>query len=434
MSNPLVDLQQQGQSVWLDYIRRKSLLEGDVKKLISEDGLRGMTANPSIFQVAIAAGDDYDQTIEREVRAGAEPIAIYEALAVEDIQTACDQFRSVYDATDGLDGYVSLEVAPGLARDTQGTIEEARRLWKWVDRPNLMIKVPGLKEGVPAIETLLSEGINVNVTLLFAIEAYEAVAWAYIRACERRVAEGKPIDRLASVASFFVSRVDVMIDPMLDKMAAAETDAAKKAKIQGLRGKAAIANARLAYQSFKTIFGDKRFTDLKAHGARVQRPLWASTSVKDKAYSDLLYADALIGPDTVDTMPRETLEAFRDHGTVVATVENDIAGAKAALAGLARSGSTSSRSPTSLRTRASTSSCSRSMPCSRGSSRSARRCWPEPNRKRPHSSPPSGAKIGFADIVAGAGRGFKRSSLSGQIGQQWRARLVIVGQQHPLSS
>lgn len=338
MSNPLVQLQQHGQSVWLDYIRRKSLLEGDVKTLIENDGLRGMTANPSIFQVAIAAGDDYDETIEREVRAGAEPIAIYEALAVEDIQTACDQFRSVYDSTDGLDGYVSLEVAPGLARDTQGTIEEARRLWTWVDRPNLMIKVPGLKEGVPAIETLLAEGINVNVTLLFAIEAYEAVAWAYIRALETRVAAGQPIDKLASVASFFVSRVDVMIDPMLDKMAAEASDSARKAKIQGLRGKAAIANARLAYQSFKEIFGGERFAALKAKGARVQRPLWASTSVKDKAYSDLLYADALIGPDTVDTMPRETLEAFRDHGTVKDTVEEDIAGARAALAGLAEIG------------------------------------------------------------------------------------------------
>jgi transaldolase len=338
MSNPLVELLGQGQSVWLDYIRRKALQTGDVRGLIENDGLRGMTANPAIFQAAIAAGDDYDETIEREVRAGAEPLAIYETLAVEDIQAACDLFRGVYDASEGLDGYVSLEVAPGLARDTEGTIEEARRLWAWVGRPNLMIKVPGLNEGVPAIEKLLSEGINVNVTLLFAIEAYEAVAWAYIRACERRVAEGKPIDRLASVASFFVSRVDVMIDPMLDKMAAAETDAAKKAKIQGLRGKAAIANARLAYQSFLKIFGDQRFTDLKAHGARVQRPLWASTSVKDKAYSDLLYADALIGPDTVDTMPRDTLDAFRDHGTVKETVRDDIAGARAAMAGLAEVG------------------------------------------------------------------------------------------------
>lgn len=338
MSNPLVDLLQHGQSVWLDYIRRKALQTGDVRDLIENDGLRGMTANPAIFQAAIAAGDDYDETISRLVREGAEPVAIYEALAVEDIQTACDQFRGVYDSANGHDGFVSLEVSPGLAHDTEGTIEEARRLWKWVDRPNLMIKVPGVAAGVPAIETLLSEGINVNVTLLFALEAYEAVAWAYIRACERRVAEGKPIDRLASVASFFVSRVDVMIDPMLDKMAAAETDAAKKATIQGLRGKAAIANARLAYQSFKTIFGDQRFADLKAHGARVQRPLWASTSVKDKAYSDLLYADALIGADTVDTMPRETLDAFRDHGTVKDTVQDDIAGASAALAGLAEVG------------------------------------------------------------------------------------------------
>lgn len=334
MGNPLVDLQQQGQSVWLDYIRRKALLSGDVRALIENDGLRGMTANPAIFQAAIAAGDDYDGTIEKMVKAGAEPIGIYEQLAVEDIQEACDQFRALYDSTDGGDGFVSLEVSPTLAYDTDGTLEEARRLWTWVDRPNLMIKVPGTSAGVPAIEKLLSEGINVNVTLLFSLDAYEAVAWAYVRALERRVAEGKPVDRIASVASFFVSRVDTLIDPTLDKKAAAESDEATKAKILGLRGKAAIANARLAYQSFKKIFGDQRFTDLKAHGARVQRPLWASTSVKNPAYSDLLYADSLIGPDTVDTMPRETLDAFRDHGTVANTVENDIDDATATLAAL----------------------------------------------------------------------------------------------------
>ena len=338
MGNPLVGLQQQGQSVWLDYIRRKALLSGDVRQLIENDGLRGMTANPAIFQAAIAAGDDYDATIERMVRDGAEPVAIYEQIAVEDIQTACDQFRALYDATDGADGFVSLEVAPTLAYDTAGTLVEARRLWAWVDRPNLMIKVPGTAAGVPAVEALLSEGINVNVTLLFAIDSYEAVARAYVRALEHRVAEGKPVDRIASVASFFVSRVDVMIDPILDKKAAAESDAAAKAKLEGLRGKAAIANAKLAYQSFKTIFGDQRFTDLKAHGARVQRPLWASTSVKNPAYPDLLYADALIGPDTVDTMPRETLDAFRDHGTVTDTLESDIDGAKATLAALGQVG------------------------------------------------------------------------------------------------
>ena len=338
MGNPLVELQQQGQSVWLDYIRRKALLSGDVRQLIENDGLRGMTANPAIFQAAIAAGDDYDGTIEKMVKDGAEPVAIYEQLAVEDIQEACDQFRALYDSTNGADGFVSLEVSPLLAYNTEGTLEEARRLWAWVNRPNLMIKVPGTAAGVPAIETLLSEGININVTLLFAIEAYEAVAWAYIRGLERRVAEGKPVDKIASVASFFVSRVDVMIDPMLDKKAAAASDAAEKAKLEGLRGKAAIANARLAYQSFKKIFGDKRFTDLKAHGARVQRPLWASTSVKNPNYSDLLYADSLIGPDTVDTMPRETLEAFRDHGTVKNTVEDDVDGAKQTLTDLEAAG------------------------------------------------------------------------------------------------
>lgn len=337
MGNPLVELQQQGQSVWLDYIRRKALLSGDVRQLIEKDGLRGMTANPAIFQAAIAAGDDYDGTIEKMVKAGAEPVGIYEQLAVEDIQEACDQFRALYDSTNGGDGFVSLEVSPLLAYNTEGTLEEARRLWAWVNRPNLMIKVPGTSAGVPAVEALLAEGINVNVTLLFAIEAYEAVAWAYVRALERRVAEGKPVDKIASVASFFVSRVDVMIDPILDKKAAAASGA-EKAKLEGLRGKAAIANARLAYQSFKTIFGDKRFTDLKAHGASVQRPLWASTSVKNPAYSDLLYADSLIGPDTVDTMPRETLDAFRDHGTVKNTIEDDVPGARATLADLEAAG------------------------------------------------------------------------------------------------
>jgi transaldolase len=338
MGNPLMELQRSGQSVWLDYIRRQSLLSGEVRKLIDEDGLRGMTANPTIFQQAIAAGHDYDDTINRLLREGADPNTIYETIAIEDIQTACDQFRPVFDATNGADGFVSLEVSPSLAHDTEGTIAEARRLWGMVGRPNLMIKVPGLPEGVPAIEKLLSEGINVNVTLLFAIEAYEDVAWAYIRALERRAAEGKPVDRIASVASFFVSRVDVLVDSLLEKKIAAESDAARRTKMEGLRGKAAIANARLAYQSFNRISGDPRFRDLAGQGARVQRPLWASTSVKNPAYPDLMYADALIGPNTVDTMPRETLEAFRDHGEVAPTVEQDLDGARAALARLAEVG------------------------------------------------------------------------------------------------
>jgi len=338
MGNPLIELQKYGQSVWLDYIRRQALASGDVKTLIENDGLRGMTANPTIFQQAIAAGHDYDETIERLLRERADPVTIYETIAIEDIQSACDLFRSVYDANDGADGFVSLEVAPSLAYDTDGTIAEARRLWKTVNRPNLMIKVPGTAAGVPAIETLLAEGINVNVTLLFAIEAYEAVAWAYVRALEKRAAEGKPVDRIASVASFFVSRVDTLVDPLIEKKMADSSDAAQKEKLGNLRGKAAIANARLAYQSFNRIFGDQRFKAVAEKGARVQRPLWASTSVKNKAYPDLLYAEALIGPNTVDTMPRETLEGFRDHGKVAATVEQDLDGARAALAGLETAG------------------------------------------------------------------------------------------------
>lgn len=338
MGNPLVELQQAGQSVWLDYISRKALKSGEVRRLIDEDGLRGMTANPTIFQQAIAAGDDYDRQIAELVRGGAEPLAIYETVAVTDIKDACDLFRPLYEATGGADGFVSLEVAPSLAYDTNGTIHEARRLWQAVGRPNLMIKVPGTAAGVPAIEQLLSEGVNVNVTLLFAIEAYEAVAWAYMRALERRVGAGQPVDRIASVASFFVSRVDTLVDTLLEKRAAAEADARRKARLDGLRGKAAIANARLAYQSFKRLFGDARFAALAERGARVQRPLWASTSVKNPAYPDLLYAEALIGPDTVDTMPRETLEAFRDHGRVAPTVEQDLDGARATLAALAEAG------------------------------------------------------------------------------------------------
>ncbi len=331
MGNPLVALQEQGQSVWLDYIRRSMLQSGELRRLIEDDGLRGMTANPTIFQQAIAAGNDYDESVSRLIREGKEPIAIYEAVAVEDIQAACDQFRPVYDRTNGADGFVSLEVAPSLAHDTRGTIDEARRLWQMVDRPNLMIKVPGVEAGGPAIKTLLTEGINVNVTLLFSLEAYEAVAWAYIEALEARASQDQPIDRIASVASFFVSRVDTLVDSLIDAKLANRPNPSDRDTLERLKGKAAIANAKLAYESFQKIFGGDRFKALGAKGARVQRPLWASTSVKSPAYSDLMYVEALIGPDTVDTMPRETLEAFRDHGTVARTVDQGLEDARQTL-------------------------------------------------------------------------------------------------------
>jgi transaldolase len=326
--NPLVQLQEYGQAVWLDYIRRNMLASGgDLERLIEQDGLRGMTANPTIFQQAIAAGDDYDAAIEQLVGRGTEPLQIYEALAAEDIRSACDLFRPLYDATGGADGFVSLEVAPSLAHDTAGTIDEARRFWRMVDRPNLMIKVPGTAEGVPAVEQLLVDGLNINITLLFSLQSYERVAWAYISALERRRAEGKTIDRIASVASFFVSRVDTLVDEQIEERLAKTPQPSMRSTLEGLRGKAAIANARLAYQSFKRIFGDERFRQLEAQGARVQRPLWASTSVKNKSYPELMYVENLIGPDTVDTMPRETLEAFRDHGRPRLSIEEDVDGA-----------------------------------------------------------------------------------------------------------
>ena len=338
MGNPLVALQDQGQSVWLDYIRRNMLRSGELRRLIEDDGLRGMTANPTIFQQAIAAGNDYDETVSRLIREGKSPIEVYEGLAVEDIQAACDQFRPVYDRTNGADGFVSLEVAPALAHDTGGTMEEARRLWQMADRPNLMIKVPGVTAGVQAILTLLTEGINVNVTLLFSLESYEAVAWAYVDALEARASRGQPIDRIASVASFFVSRVDVLVDSLIDAKLANMPNPGDRDTLERLKGKAAIANAKLAYASFGQIFGSDRFKALAAKGARVQRPLWASTGVKNPAYSDLMYVEALIGPDTVDTMPRETLEAFRDHGTVARTVDQGLDDARQTLQTLAEVG------------------------------------------------------------------------------------------------
>jgi transaldolase/glucose-6-phosphate isomerase len=336
--NPLRQLNRAGQSVWFDYIRRWEMVSGHLKHLIDEDGLSGVTSNPSIFEKAIAGSTDYDGAIRKLASEGREAAQIFETLAVEDIQMAADLFLPTYHATDARDGYVSIEVSPTLAHDTPGTIGEARRLYGAVNRPNVLVKVPGTVEGLPAIQQLLGEGININITLLFAIVRYEQVADAYIAALEKLAREGKPLKRVASVASFFVSRIDTLVDQQLDaKLGEAKTDAERE-KISGLFGKAAIANAKLAYQRFKEIFAGPRFQGLAQKGARVQRMLWASTSTKNPKYRDVLYAEELIGPNTIDTMPASTLDAFRDHGQVGATIEEGLAESRQVMAQLAEVG------------------------------------------------------------------------------------------------
>jgi transaldolase len=331
MTNPLLQLKDQGQSVWYDNIDRAQLASGKFKKMLDEDGIVGVTANPTIFEKSISAGNAYDQQITELVKEGKSSNEIYEAVVISDIRTVADLLRPIYDNTEGKDGYVSLEVSPELAHDTQGTINEAERFWKLVDRPNLMIKIPATPEGIPAIYETLRKGINVNITLIFSLNNYRDVADAYLRALEDRNGEGEDISTLASVASFFVSRVDTLVDKLLDDKIKATSDTAEQQKLKGLQGKAAIANARLVYQDFKRIFSTPRFESLKHAGAHVQRPLWASTSTKNPAYRDVLYAEELVGPDTVDTMPLETIVNFRDHGKVRYSIEDDIAGAKATL-------------------------------------------------------------------------------------------------------
>ena len=320
--NPLTILGTLGQSLWLDYIRRDLIASGGLRRLIEEDGLRGMTSNPSIFEKAIADSHDYDADIRAMAIAGKDANAIYEALSQHDVQSAADEFRSVYEKTEGKDGFVSLEVNPHLAHDTQGTIQEARRLWGLLNRPNVFIKVPATTEGLPAIRQLINEGINVNVTLLFRLPRYRQVVEAYIAGIEARAAQGKPVKHVASVASFFVSRIDALVDPLLDKLLSQGGEEAELAK--KVRGQVAIASARMAYQIYKEIFGSDRFRKLAAQDARVQRLLWASTGTKNADYSDVKYVEALIGPDTVNTAPLETLDAYRDHGEPKARLEQDL--------------------------------------------------------------------------------------------------------------
>src|SRR5215471_2711025 len=334
MTNPLLQLKAQGQSVWYDNIDRAQLISGQFKRLLDDDGVVGVTANPTIFQKSISHGTAYDDQLNQLISRGKSTSEIYEALVIKDICTVADILRPIYDSTAGQDGYVSLEVSPDLAHNTQGTISEVRRFWQMVDRPNLLIKIPATPEGIPAIRQALSEGININITLIFAIDAYREVADAYLSALEDRNAEGQDISHIASVASFFVSRVDTLVDKLLEDKVKASNDPAEQQKLKSLEGKAAIANARLVYQEFKRIFSTPRFESLKHAGAHVQRPLWASTSTKNPAYRDVLYAEELIGPNTVDTMPLETIQNFRDHGQVRYSIEDNIPQARTDLAAL----------------------------------------------------------------------------------------------------
>ncbi|MFN7943945.1 MAG: bifunctional transaldolase/phosoglucose isomerase [Blastocatellia bacterium] len=336
--NPLIELQKLGQSIWYDNIRRALLETGDLERKIAEDDLRGVTSNPTIFEKAIAGSSDYNAAMQQLVAAGSSVTEIYEALVIADIQRACDLFRPVYERTGKGDGYVSLEVSPLLANDTEGTIAEAQRLWATLNRPNAMIKVPATPAGIPAIRTLIAAGLNINVTLIFSRESYAQVMNAYISGLEDRAGAGHPVDHIASVASFFVSRVDTAIDAQLEYRIRRTEANEEKEKLTALLGKAAIANAKLAYQDFKQTFGAERFRVLADKGARVQRPLWASTGTKNPQYSDVLYVDSLIGPDTVNTVPPATFTAYRDHGQPALTLETGLDEARQVFSDLAAIG------------------------------------------------------------------------------------------------
>jgi transaldolase len=332
MSSRAEQLLALGQSVWLDYIRRRDLLDGTFEALVRESGVVGVTSNPTIFQQAIADSDDYDAALQKHATAGLSGPALFEALAVEDIQMACDRLRAVAEKSQGKDGRVSIEVSPRLSHDTAGTIEEGRRLHRSVSRDNVMIKVPATIEGLPAITALLADGINVNVTLIFSLARYAQVMDAWLAGIEQAAAAGRKLDRIFSVASFFVSRVDTKVDKAIEqRLATLPAGATERVELEGFRGKLAVANARLAYAAFREVTAAPRFAALRARGARVQRPLWASTGTKNPAYSDVLYVEELIGADTVNTMPPQTLKAFNDHGHVEARIANDLAAARTAF-------------------------------------------------------------------------------------------------------
>ncbi len=329
MANPLLELKSQGQSVWYDNLNRALIKTGALRRMVDADGVSGGTSNPSIFEKAVGAGDTYDEHLAEIVRPEVSLDETYDALTVTDVGLSADIFRGVYDETEGADGYASLEVSPLIADDTATTTSEATRLFAALARPNAMIKIPGTPAGLPAIERSLADGINVNITLLFGVDNYEQVALAYISALEKRVKEGLPIDRIGSVASFFISRVDSMVDPMLaEKIEAVDSDLERE-RLRALLGKAGVANARIAYAKYQEIFSGDRWAALAAKGARVQRCLWASTSTKNPDLRDVLYVEELIGPDTINTVPQNTLDAFRDHGVVAATLTSDVDAARA---------------------------------------------------------------------------------------------------------
>ena len=336
-ANPLKGLLAYGQSVWMDYIRRDLLTGGGLKKFIAEDGLRGMTSNPTIFEKSITGSNLYNDILNSPEAKSLNAKQLFEKIAIRDVQDACDIFRPVYDESKHRDGYVSLEVSPYLANDTNGTMEEARRLWRAVNRPNLMVKVPGTPEGIPAIRQLLEEGLNINITLLFAQSTYEKVAEAFIAALEARAAKGQSINHIASVASFFVSRIDTLIDGKIDAMLKTATGDTK-ALLESIHGTIAIANAKVTYKKYQELFGGPRWKALAAKGAQTQRLLWASTSTKNPKYRDVLYVEELIGADTVDTIPPATFDSFRDHGKLRNSLTEDVPGAARHMENLAKAG------------------------------------------------------------------------------------------------
>ncbi|MEC4893555.1 MAG: transaldolase [Oscillatoria sp. PMC 1051.18] len=325
-TNHLLEIENEyGQSIWMDNLSRNIIASGELKDLAENQGIHGITSNPAIFEKAIAGNAVYDADIEAGIEAGKSVEEIYESLVFDDIRRACDVFKPIYEQTDGLDGYVSIEVPPNIALDTEKTIQEARRYFQEIDRENVMIKIPGTTEGIPAFEQAIADGINVNVTLLFSVQSYVDTAWAYIRGLEKRVAEGKDISKIASVASFFLSRIDVKIDGTIDaKLEAGVDRLEKEAKLKAVKGKVAIANAKIAYQEFKKIIQSDRWKALSAKGANVQRLLWASTSTKNPEYSDVMYVDELVGPNTVNTLPPSTIEACVDHCSPANRIESEV--------------------------------------------------------------------------------------------------------------
>jgi transaldolase len=326
MANPLKELAKNGQSIWYDNLNRELVSSGKLQQMIAEDAVTGGTSNPSIFEKAVGAGDAYDQQIRELVEQGKPLDEVFDALTVRDIQLCCDLLRPIYDETKAADGYASLEVSPDIAYDTQATVRDAKRLFQALGKANAMIKIPGTAAGLPAIEECLTEGVNINITLLFGVENYEQVARAYIRALQKRQQSGRPIDRIASVASFFVSRVDTLVDKLLEEKIAAAKNDDDREKLRELLGKAGVANAKVAYAKYKEIFdGSGAWGRLAEAGAKVQRPLWASTSTKNPTYRDVIYVEELVGRNTINTMPQNTLDAFRDHGVVKPeSIEEDV--------------------------------------------------------------------------------------------------------------